>query len=135
MNEMIFAHTYLYTAISVACLNVCSFYCVWMLLFLFLLFTVSAVVISVGNIMKDERDSHMKSMVDIFSLEISGFGRKLRLLQFFPLKNLTMGKNHVSIFVPWVLCPHLRRNAVLQLLSPTGGFLFALFNALPPEVN
>ena len=100
MNEMIFTHTYLYTAISATCLDMCSFYCVWTLLLLFLLFTVSTVVVSVRNIMKDERDTHMKPTVDIFPLEIIGFRRKLRLLQSPPLKKLTMGKNQVSIFVP-----------------------------------
>lgn len=100
MNEMIFTHTYLYTDTSATCLNVCSFYCVWTLLFLFLLFTISTVVISAGNTRKDERDSHMKTTVDMFPLDIIGFRRKLRLLLSPLLKKLTMDKNHVSIFVP-----------------------------------
>jgi len=83
----------------------------------------------------DESESCMKFTVDIFSSETIGFRRKLRPLWSPPLEKLAVGKYHMSIFVPQMLCPQLRRSAVLQVLSPTGGFLFALFNPLPPEVK
>lgn len=84
-----------------------------------------------------ERDSHKIQLA--FLLRIIGFRRKLRLLQSPLLKKLTISRSHKSVFVACAWCPGLLKNAKLQLLSLSTRLLFvslfALFNALPPEVN
>lgn len=58
-----------------------------------------------------------------------------RLLQSPPLKELTISRSHQSILVPCAQSPVLWRSATLQLLPLAVRVLFALLNALPPEVN